>query len=128
MHHTNFAWLLVIIKSSWPPKYPNVPSNTRNDVLQLEEHEANIEDQVNDPMKKDNNNNIVQDDGTNELIQDLFAWPDEDDDIDDIDLDVPLLDKENTLLYEGSRENLLSATLLLVNFKVLNGLLNTCMS
>ena len=79
-------------------------------------------------MTKDGNNNIVQDDVTNEFIQDLFSQLDEDEDIDDIDLDVPLLDKENTPLYEGSRENILSATLLLANLKVLNGLSNTCMT
>ena len=79
-------------------------------------------------MEEDDNNNIVQDDETNELIQGLFSWPYEDEDIDEIDLDVPLLDKENISLYEGSRENLLSTTLLLVNLKVLNGLSNTCMT
>ena len=90
---------------------------------------SNIEDQVNDPMEEyDNNNNIVEDDGTNELIQDLFARPYEDDDEDIGDLDVPLLEKAEKTLYEGSKENLLSATLLLVNLKVLNGLSNSCMT
>jgi hypothetical protein len=89
----------------------------------------NIEDQVNDPMEEyDNNNNIVEDDGTNELIQDLFAQPDEDDDEDIGDLDVPLLEKVEKPLYEGSKENLLFATLLLVNLKVLNGLSNSSMT
>ena len=87
----------------------------------------NIEDRVNDLMEEDDNNNIVQGDGTNEFPQDLFARLYEDEDIDDI-LDVPLLDKENTPLYEGSRENFISTTLLLVNLKVLNGLSNTCMT
>ena len=99
MHHTNFAWLFVIIKSGWSPKYPNVSSSSRNNGVQAKEHGANIEGQVNDPMEEDDNNHIVQDDGTNELIQDLFARPDEDEDIDDIDLDVPLLDKPNTPIY-----------------------------
>jgi hypothetical protein len=105
-----------------------VPSSSRNYVVQSEEHGANIEDQVNDPMEEDDNNNIVQDDGTNELIQGWFTQPDEDEDIDNIDLDVPLLDKENKPLYEVSRENIVSATLLLVNLKVLNGFSNTYMS
>ena len=132
MQYTNFAWLFVIIKSGWPPKRPNAPSTSRNDVV-LEGVEefgvSNIEDQVNDPMEEDdNNNNIVEDDGTNELIQDLFTRPDEDDDEDIGDLDVPLLEKAEKPLYEGSKENLLSATLLLVNLKVLNGLSNSCMT
>ena len=79
-------------------------------------------------MEEDDNNNIVQDDGTREFIQDLFTRLDEDEDIDDIDPDVPLLDKKTTPLYEGSRENLLSTTLLLVNLKVLIGFSNTCMT
>jgi hypothetical protein len=80
-----------------------VPSSSRDDVVQAEEHGVNIEDQVNDPMEEDDNNNVVQDDGTNELIQYLFTRLDEDEDIDDINFDVPLLDKESTSLYEGSR-------------------------
>jgi hypothetical protein len=76
----------------------------------------------------DNNNNIVEDDGTNELIKDLFARSDEDDDEDIGDLDIPLLEKAGRPLYEGSKENLLSAKLLLVNLKVLNGLSNSCMT
>jgi hypothetical protein len=124
--------LFVIIKSGWPPKHLNAPSTSRNDVVLQGAEEfgvSNIEDQVNDPMEEDdNNNNIVEDDGTNELIQDLFARPDEDDDEDIGDLDVPLLEKAEKPLYEGSKENLLSATLLLVNLKVLNGLSNSCMT
>jgi hypothetical protein len=109
-----------------------VPSTSINDVV-LQGAEKfgvlNIEDQVNDPMEEDDNNkSIVEDDGRNELIQDLFARPDEDDDEDIGDVDVPLLEKEEKPLYEGSKENLLSATLLLVNLKVLNGLSNSCMT
>lgn len=98
-----------------------MPSNsTRNDVLQIEEHGENmVEDQDNDPMEEDDNNNIVQDVGTNQLIQNLY-----DDDI----YDAFVLQKAWKSLYEGSRENILSATLLLVNLKVLNGLSNTCMT
>jgi len=132
MQYTNFAWLFVIIKSGCPPKCLNAPSTSRNDVVLQGVEEfgvSNIEDQVNDPMEEDdNNNNIVEDDGTNELNQDLFARPDEDDDEDIGDLDVPLLEKAEKPLYEGSKENLLSATLLLVNLKVLNGLSNSCMT
>lgn len=78
-------------------------------------------------MEEDVNNNIVQDDETNELIQDLFTRLDADEDIDDI-LDIPLLDKANTPLYDGSIVNLLSTTLLLVNLIFLNCLSNMCMT
>jgi hypothetical protein len=61
--------MFVIIKSGWPPKRPNVPSTSRNDVVLQGAKEfgvSNIEDQVNDPMEEDdNNNNIVEDAGTN---------------------------------------------------------------
>jgi hypothetical protein len=41
------------------------PSCSRNDVVvQVEEHEADNENQVNDPMEVDDNNNIVQVDET----------------------------------------------------------------
>lgn len=48
----------------------NAPSSsTRNDVLQIQEHGASInDDQDNDPIEEDDNNNIVQDDGMNEFI------------------------------------------------------------
>jgi hypothetical protein len=73
--------------------------------------------QVNDPMEED--------DGTNQMIQYFFSQPDEDVDTDGI-YGEPLLENANKRLYEGSRENILSATLLLVNLKVRNNLLNTC--
>jgi hypothetical protein len=106
------------------------PSSSINDVVvQDEELEADNGDQVNDPMEVDDNNNIVQDDGTNKMIQDLFGHPDEDhgDNSDGI-YDEPLIKKENKQLYKGSRENILSTTLLLVNLKVMNHLSNTCMT
>ena len=49
-----------------------------------------------------------------------------DDDIFDDIHDVPLLVKGKKRLYEGSRTDLLSPKLLLVNMKVVNGLSNTC--
>jgi hypothetical protein len=106
------------------------PSSSRNDVVvQDEELEADNEDQVNDPMEVDDNNNIVQDDETNQMIQDLFGHPDEDHgDSSDGIYDEPLIEKANKRLYKGSRENLLSTTLLLVNLKVTNHLSNTCMT
>jgi hypothetical protein len=122
--------LFVIIKLEFPSNFPQniAPSSSRNDVVQAEEHDQANEDlmeeddgtnQVNDPMEED--------DGTNQMIQDLFSQPDEDGDNDGI-YDEPLLEKENKRLYEGSRENILSATLLLVNLKVMNNLSNTCMT
>jgi hypothetical protein len=124
--------LFVIIKLELPSNFPQniAPTINRNDVVQAEEHhhdQANEDlmeeddgiDQVNDPMEED--------DGTNQMIKDLFSQPDEDGENTGI-YDEPLLEKENTRLYEGSRENLLFATLLLVNLKVMNNLSNTCMT
>jgi hypothetical protein len=80
-------------------------------------------------MEVDDNNNIVQDDGTNQMIQELFNHLDEDHgDSSDGIYDEPLLEKENKQLYKGSREIFLSTTLLLVNLKVTNHLSNTCMT
>jgi hypothetical protein len=125
--------LFVIIKLELPSNFPqNIapPSISRNDVVQAEEHHH---DQANeDLMEEDDGTNQVNDpmeddDGTNQMIQDLFSQPDEDGENAGI-YDEPLLEKENKRLYEGSRENLLSATLLLVNLKVMNNLSNTCMT
>ena len=68
----------------------------------------------------------------NTLIHDSFnVRMDDDDDndnenIDDFDdvHDIPLLYKGNEPLYEGSKTNLLSFVLLLLNLKVMNGLSN----
>ena len=80
-------------------------------------------------MEVDDNKNIVQDDGTNQMIQDLFGNPDEDHgDSSDGIYDEPLIEKENKRLYKESREHLLSTPLLLVNLKVMNHLSNTCMT
>jgi hypothetical protein len=122
--------LFVIIKLDFPPNFlQKAPNSSINDVVQDEEHEVDNEDQVNDPMEVDDNNNIVQDDGTNQMIKDLFAHSDEDhgDNIDGI-YDEPLIEKENKQLYKGSRKNLLSTTLLLVNLNVINHLSNTCIT
>ena len=88
-------------------------------------HGANIEDQVNDPMEEDDNN-LAEDDGTNRLIQDMFARTDQEK-FHDIH-DVSLLEKATHALYEGSIANILSTTLLSVNLKVLNGSSSTCMT
>jgi hypothetical protein len=124
--------LFVIIKLELPSNFPQniAPSISRNDVVQAEEHHH---DQANeDLMEEDDGTNQVndpmeEDDGTNQMIQDLFSQPDEDGENVGI-YDEPLLEKANKRLYEGSRANLLSATLLLVNLKVMNNLSNTCMT
>ena len=64
-------------------------------------------------------------DGINRLLQDTFAPLDHEDNLHDIH-DVPLLEKSQEPIYEGSTTNVLYAILLLVNLKVLNGLSNTC--
>ena len=97
-----------------------------------EEHRAMLnEEQVNYHI-----DNVVEDDGTNTLIHDSFnvRMDDDDDDDDDDDSendddfddvhDIPLLDKAHEPLYEGSKTNLLSAILLIMNLKVMNGLSN----
>jgi len=39
---------ILFLKSSWLPSFPKAPSGSRNDVVQVEEYGANIEDQVKD--------------------------------------------------------------------------------
>ena len=87
-------------------------------------------EQVIDHIEEDDHtDNVVEDDGTNALIHDSFNVKMDDDDdndnenIDDVH-DIPLLDKAYEPLYEGSKTNLLSAILLIMNFKVMNGLSN----
>ena len=103
----------------------NVPSSI-NTIVQVEEHGMNIEDQVN-PMEEDDTNNIVEpDDRTNRLIQDIFSLIDVENN-DDI-YDVLLPEKEEQPLYEGSRINIISIIMLLVNLKVLNVFSYTCLT
>jgi hypothetical protein len=121
--------LFVIIKERRPRELP-----MEEDVVvqvHVQEHGANIEDQVNDPMEEDDDaNNIVEEDGTNILIQETFNNVGMDDDDDQLDgvFDIPVLEKESQPLYEGSKTSLLSAILLLVNLKVMNGFSNTCVT
>jgi hypothetical protein len=66
----------------------------------VQEHGANIEDQVNDPMEDDDDsNNTFEEDGTNILIQDTFNNVGMDDDDDQIDgvFDIHVLEKESDL-------------------------------
>ena len=76
--------MFVIIKLEFPSNFlQNIaPSSSRNDVVQAEEHDQENED-------------IMEEyDGTNQMIQNLFAQLDEDGDSDGI-YDEPLLEKEN---------------------------------
>jgi hypothetical protein len=98
------------------------------------------------PMENDDINNIVDDDGTNRLIQDIYNVPmydhvnmeednfqdDNDDNEEDIDdeyiFDKPILQNATEFLYEGTKKSVLSIVMLLVNLKVSNGFSNTCMT
>jgi hypothetical protein len=108
------------------PPESHLPHNSRNTTLQDDEHgDHAIEDRVlNDPMDEDDVIDTNGEDEINRLLQDTFAPLDEDN-LHDFH-DVPLLEKSQEPLYEGSTTNILSAILLLVNLKVLNGLSNTC--
>ena len=99
----------------------------------LEEHGAmNNGEQVNDHIEQDEHtDNIVEYDGTNTLIHDAFnvIMDDDDDDHENDEFDgvhdLPLLWKAYKPLYEGSNKNILSAILLIMNLKVMNGISNT---
>jgi hypothetical protein len=85
--------LFVIIKIN-PPRCvasDNVPSSSRNIIVQAMEDGMDIEYQVN-PMEEDDTHNTVEPNyGTNRLIQDIFS-PIDEDNFDDIH-NVPLLEK-----------------------------------
>ena len=102
---------------------------TRNTTLegddQHRDHLNNEDQYFNDDMDRDNISDTNHEDEIHRLIQDTFAPMDEDNQDDSHDVD-PLLQKSRQPIYEGSTTNLLSAILLLENFKVLNGLSNTC--
>ena len=96
-----------------PPKCRRLesysPCNSRNTTLQFEEHgDHNIEDRVlNDPMDEDDIIDTNDEDDINRLIQDTF-YPLDEDNLHGIH-DVPLLEKSQEPLYEGSTKNILSA-------------------
>ena len=127
--YTNVIELFINIKAITPrcqPPESYLEHNSRNTTLQDDEHGDNtIEDWVlNDPMDKDDVIDTNGEDEINRLLQDIFAPLDEDN-LHDFN-DVPLLEKSQEPLYEGSTSNIISAILLLVKLKVLNGLSNTC--
>jgi hypothetical protein len=77
-------------------------------------------------MDGDNVSDSNKEDEIHRLIQDTFAPMDEDNQDYGHDVD-PLLEKSCQSLCEGSKTNILSSILFLVNLKVLNGLSNTCL-
>ena len=97
--------------------------NSENADFQMREHGGvNIEVEANDTMEEDHDDEEHND-------QDDHDDQDDDDDDDvDAELDVPILEKAQEPLYEGSKTTLLAAVLLLVNFKVMNGLSNVAMT
>ena len=113
------------------PPESYLTSTSRNTTLQGDElRDQNIEvvhQVINDDMDGDNISYSNQEDEIHGLIQDTFSPMDEDNQDDSHDVD-PLLEKSCQPLYEGSTTNLLSAILLLVSLKVLNGLSNTCLT
>ena len=103
--------------------------NRSEDVLSEQvpkEHGAmNNGEQVNDHIEEDDHtDDVVEDNGTNTFIHDTFnVRMDDDDDFDGVH-DLPLFDKAYETLYEGSKTNILSTILLIMNLKVMNGLSN----
>ena len=74
---------------------------------------------------------VIEDDGTNTLIHDSFNIRMDDNDVDNENYDdfddvhdIPLLVKAYEPLYDGSKTNLFSTILLIMNLKVMNGLSN----
>ena len=81
--------------------------------------------------REENDHNIIENEGINRLINDTFSATDENAVVDEIYEnihDVPLIDKAEKALYKDSKTSLLSALLLLVNLKVMNGISNTTMT
>ena len=88
-------------------------------------------------MEEDNVIGVVDNVLEDMIKQDGIVVADQDDhddgtstfDNDDEDgIDIPILEKAYEPLYKGSQKNLLSAIVLLVNLKVMNGLSNIAMS
>jgi hypothetical protein len=108
--------------------FPSTSGNTTLHGDELQDQNIEVVDQIiNDDMDGDNISDSNQEDEIHRLIKDTFSPMDEDNQDDSHDVD-PLLEKSRQPLYEGSTTNLLSAILLLVNLKVLNGLSNTCLT
>ena len=103
--YTNVITLFVNIKTvppKWRPRESYFPHNSRNTTLKSEDYgDQNFEDQfLNYLMDKDGVINTNEEDDINRLIQDTFSPLDEDN-LHGIH-DVPLLEKSQEPLYEGS--------------------------
>ena len=103
-----------------------------NGDFQLEEHGGvNIQVEDNTPIEEDDNGpeNIIEEDAIGAVDEDTHDDGTSTFDNDDEDgLDIPILEKVNKPLYEGSQTTLLFSIVLLVNLKVMNGLSNVAMS
>jgi len=83
------------------PVQENIAANISigNDVVQGEEHEANDEGNFNDPMEvdhDDSNETVHINDGTNQMLQDLYGESDDDGgDSSDGIYDVPLIERSS---------------------------------
>jgi hypothetical protein len=95
--------------------------NLENVDFQMREHGGvNMEEEGNDIMEEDHDDEEDQDDHDDQ--------DDDDDDDVDAEFDVPILEKAQEPLYEGSETTLLAVVLLLVNLKVMNGLSNVAIT
>ena len=110
----------------------------------MEHGGVNIEVEGNAPMEKYDSEveNTIEDVGIgvvdnlpeNRIEANVIGATDEDDDScasnddDEENHDIPIIEKENEPLYQGSQTTLLSNVLLLVNFKVMNGISNVAIS
>ena len=98
----------------------------------LEEHGGvNIQAEDNTPMEEDDNvpQNMIEEDGIGAGEEEAHNDGTNEFDNDDEDgLHTPLLENAHEPLYEGSQTTLLSAIVLLVNLKVMNGISNVAMS
>ena len=109
------------------------PEDVLSKQAPMEHGAMNNEEHINDHIEEDDHtDNILEDDSINALIHDTFNvrmddhhhHHQENDEFDFVH-DLPLLEKAYKPLYEGSNTNLLSAILLILNLKVMNGLSNT---
>ena len=101
-------------------------------IFPIEEHGGvNIQDEDKTLMEEDDNvlEDMIEEDGIRETDEDAHNDSTSASDNDDEDgIDIPILEKEHEPLYQGSQINLLCAIVLLMNFKVMNGLSNVAMS
>ena len=91
----------------------------------------NIQAEDNTLMEEDDNvpEDMIEEDGIGAGDEEAHNDGISESDNDDEDgLDIPLLEKAHEPLYEGSQTTLLSAIVLLVNLKVMNGISNVAMS